>query len=60
MKDTYVETTDNTLKNYRDFRAFYIEIFIIMSAINICDALRNLVPNAQKRRSNGWPKRRSN
>ena len=36
MKCTYVETTDNTLK---DFRTFYIETFRIMSAIRICNPI---------------------
>ena len=36
MKCTYVETTDNTLK---DFRTFYIETSIIMSAIRICNPI---------------------
>ena len=36
MKGTYVETTDNTSQ---DFRTFYIETFIIMSAIRICNPI---------------------
>ena len=36
MKGTYAKTTDNTLK---DFRTFYVETFIIMSTIRICNSI---------------------
>ena len=35
MKGTYVETTDNTLKELSRFKDFYIESFVIMSVIKI-------------------------
>ena len=33
ITETYTETNDNILKNYRDFRNFYIETFTIMNVI---------------------------
>ena len=39
IKGTCVETTDNTLKNYCDFRTFHRETFIIMSALKICNLI---------------------
>ena len=35
IKGTDLETTDSMLKDYSDFRTFYIEIFIIINAIKI-------------------------
>ena len=39
MKSSYVETTDNTLKNYQDFKTFYIKTFIITNATVICNLI---------------------
>ena len=39
MKGTYRETTDNTLKELSRFQDFYIETFVIMSAIEICSLI---------------------
>ena len=39
MKGTYRETTDNTLKELSRFQDFYIETFVIMSAIKICSLI---------------------
>ena len=36
------------------------ELFLLLTLIMICDALRDFGSNAYKRRSNGWPRRRSN
>ena len=39
MNDIFVETTDNTSKNYRDFRTFYLQTFITMNTIKICNLI---------------------
>ena len=39
--------------------SFFSQILYFFSSVNICDALRDFRSNAYKRRSNGWPKRRS-
>ena len=38
-KSTYVETTDNTLKELSRFQDFLYKTFIIMSAVKICNLI---------------------
>ena len=33
MNGTYIETIDNSLKNYRDLKTFYIETFMSVTKI---------------------------
>ena len=51
-----VDNTDFFLANYVNH---VNNLHILANRVN-CDALRNFGSNAYKRRSNGWPKRRSN
>ena len=51
-----VDNTDFFLANYVNY---VNNLHILANRVN-CDALRNFGSNAYKRRSNGWPKRRSN
>ena len=51
-----VDNTDFFLANYVNY---VNNLHILANYVN-CDTLRDFGSNAYKRRSNGWPKRRSN